>query len=111
MKSQKFLKISCISCLSFHSPEIQAGYTFKINPTLTLRPYAAVTAYFVDAGQHVEYKFTTPSGVFEIVRDHAESFSWSVGPKAGTTGFMINATVFSSESPGRHSLWGIISFS
>ncbi len=75
--------------IHFHSSEIQSGYTFKINPTLTLRPYAAVTAYFVDAGQRVEYKFTTPSGIFEIARDHAESFSWSVGPKIGLD-FILN---------------------
>jgi hypothetical protein len=68
--------------LHYYGPEVQSGYTFKVNRYLALRPYMALTSIIIDADVKAAYDFTT-SGSFETARTHGDCFSWSIGPKIG----------------------------
>ncbi len=69
--------------LHYHFPEMQFGYTFKVNRYLALRPYIALSSIMIDGDLRTKYELTTTGGVFEISNMHGESFSWSIGPKLG----------------------------
>lgn len=69
--------------LHYNYPEIQCGYTFKVNNYLALRPYIALSSIIIDGKLHTNYQFTTTGGIFEIDDLHDDCFSWSIGPKMG----------------------------
>lgn len=69
--------------IHYHSPEAQFGYTFVINPHLSLRPYTALTSFILVGDLKAKYAFTPPGGMFTIARTHGQSFAWSIGPKIG----------------------------
>lgn len=69
--------------LKFHYyyPEMQLGYTFIVNPYLTLRSYMALTSIVIDGELKVQSAFT--DAVEKEAVSHGKSFSWSIGPKLG----------------------------
>lgn len=72
--------------LHYHYPEVQLGYTFKVNPYLTLRPFMALSSVIIDSEIDVVYNYTTTpaaGSVSESAHTRGECSSWSIGPKIG----------------------------
>lgn len=69
--------------IHYYYPEMQLGYTFKVNPYLSLRPYMALTSIVIDAGLKAKYNFTNVELVSQSATTKGECFSWSIGPKIG----------------------------
>jgi hypothetical protein len=83
LTSPVFSRASSQLNLHYNCPEIQFGYTFRVNNYLALRPYIALTSIIIDGELHINYQYTATTGVFEIDDLRDESFSWAIGPKMG----------------------------
>lgn len=83
LTSPTYTRASFAMDLHYYYPEVQLGYTFKVNPYLTLRPFMALSNVEVDSHIDVVYDYVTAAGIIESAHTREHCFSWSIGPKIG----------------------------